>query len=209
MSRIAATVATAVVAVGLGAAGWYAFGSGQGSDRYAACRASSMAGGAAEIGGPFSMIDDTGARVSEADVITGPTLFYFGYTFCPDVCPLDVSRNAEAIDLLAEQGKTVTPVFVSIDPGRDTPQMLSEFTDFMHPRMVGLTGTQDEVDRIVDAYRVYAERARGTGDDDYYLMNHSTLSYLMAPGEGMLEFYRQDVSAEQMAESIGCFVEHS
>ncbi len=90
------------------------------SDPFASCRAASVAGGGA-IGGPFTLTDEDGKTVTDKEVLAKPSLVYFGYSFCPDVCPLDNARNAEAVDLLAAKGYDVTPVFITIDPERDTP----------------------------------------------------------------------------------------
>ena len=114
-----------------------------------------MAGGSAQIGGPFELVSETGETVTDADVIDKPTLIYFGYTFCPDVCPLDAARNAAAVDILEERGDMVKPVFISVDPARDTPEVLAEFTDYLHPRMVGLTGSPEQVRAASKAYRTY------------------------------------------------------
>ena len=170
----------------------------------AACAGVAIAGGA--IGGPFTLVDQTGAEVTDVDVITKPSLIYFGYTFCPDVCPIDVSRNADAVDILAEDyGLSVKPVFVSLDPKRDTPEVLSEFTDAMHPDMIGLTGSEDQVAAIASAYRAY--RNVPDSDDPYYLVDHSAFTYLMMPETGFAEIYRREVAPEAMAESLACFVE--
>ena len=172
-------------------------------DAFAACRAGQTAGGA--IGGPFELVDDTGATVTDADVITGPTLIYFGYTFCPDVCPLDVQRNAQAVEILEEDGIEVTPVFISIDPERDTVEVVRDFTDNFHDRMIGLTGTPEQVRAASQAYRTYY--AKQDADDEYYLVDHSVLSYLVFPEQGFQEFYRREVTPEDMAQSVACFAE--
>lgn len=171
-------------------------------DPFAMCRNSQSAGG--EIGGPFELVDETGTTVTDKDVITGPTLIYFGYTFCPDVCPLDNMRNAQAVEILDEQGIEVTPVFISIDPERDTVEVMRDFTDNFHDRMIGLTGSTEQVRAASQAYRTYY--AKQDGDEDYYLVDHTTLSYLMFPDHGFQEFYRRDVTPEDMAESLACFV---
>ena len=160
-----------------------------------------------EIGGPFELIDGSGATVTQADVITEPSLIYFGYTFCPDVCPLDVSRNAETIDILAERGQSVTPVFISIDPQRDTPEVVGEFAEVMHEKMIGLTGSADQVDAASKAYKTYYKKQ--PGDDDYYLVDHSTFSYLTLPDHGTVGFFRRDLTPEQLADAVGCFVENA
>jgi len=173
-------------------------------ERFAECRAGSVAGGG-DIGGPFELVTGEGRTVTEADIITGPTLIYFGYTFCPDVCPFDVARNAIAIDILDEQGVEVTPVFVSVDPERDTPDVVAAFAENMHPRMIGLTGSPEQVAAAARAYKVYARAQEG--DPEYYLVDHSTFTYLMLPEIGFVEFYRRDASPEEMAKSIACFVD--
>ncbi|MEO8531136.1 MAG: SCO family protein, partial [Deltaproteobacteria bacterium] len=95
---------------------------------FADCRQSVVAGGAGAIGGPFTLVDENGATVTDKQVISEPSLIYFGYTYCPDVCPIDAARNAEVTDLLAAQNIAVTPVFISIDPERDTPEVLKAYT---------------------------------------------------------------------------------
>ena len=126
MTRLVAIVAALVIAIGLGAM-WVMTMGREAGDQFAQCRTSQIAGGSSQIGGPFELVNAQGETVTDKDVITGPSLLYFGYTFCPDVCPLDVSRNAETIDVLDERGQTVTPVFISIDPKRDTPELVGEF----------------------------------------------------------------------------------
>lgn len=172
-------------------------------DIFADCRASQAAGGA--IGGPFELVDENGQTVTDADVITGPTLIYFGYTFCPDVCPLDNMRNAQAVRILDEQGVDVKPVFISIDPERDTVDIMREFTDNFHERMLGLTGTPEQVRAASQAYRTYYNKQ--DADDEFYLVDHTTMSYLVFPEHGFLEFYRREVTPEEMATSLACFVE--
>ena len=175
-----------------------------GDDQFAQCRAGAVGGGA--IGGPFTLTDENGKTVTDKDVIKGPTLVYFGYTFCPDVCPLDAARNAEAVDILESDGKIVTPVFISFDPERDTPEVLRDFTDAMHPRMIGLTGTPDQVKAASAAYKTFYQK-QVDGDPKYYLMDHSTFSYLMMPEVGFVDFFDRDISAANMAKKLGCFVD--
>lgn len=179
-------------------------------DQFAQCRASTIAGGAGQIGGAFTLVDETGATVTDQQVIDQPALVYFGYTFCPDVCPIDTARNAEAVTLLEDQGTLVKPVFVTVDPRRDTPEVLAEFTDYMHPRMLGLTGSEEQVKAASKAYRTYYKIHEPTdGDDEFYLVDHSTQTYLMLPEHGFVEFFNRNDSAEKMAERVQCFVEAS
>ena len=173
-------------------------------DKFAECRSSKIAGGGVTIGGPFELTNQDGVRVTDKDVIDRPALVYFGYTFCPDVCPYDTFRNAEATKILAERGFDVKPVMFTIDPARDTPETMKAFVGYLSDKMVGLTGTQEEITKAEKAYRVYAAK-QGDGED--YLMDHSTSTYLMAPGYGFLEFFPRTMEEEEMADKVQCFVE--
>lgn len=202
-ARIAAVAAGVVAVAGLSAT-WY-FTSGGEQDQFAQCRKAAVAGGAGAIGGPFTLVSETGATVTDKDVITKPSLLYFGYTFCPDVCPLDNARNVEAVSLLEESGYEVTPVFISIDPDRDTPEVLADFTDNFHPRMIGLTGSAEQVKAASQAYRTYY-RVQNPGDP-YTLVDHSTQTYLVLPEAGFVEFFNRDTTPEAMAETVACFAD--
>ncbi len=209
MTRLIAIVATAAVILLLGVT-YYMTMLGGDDDQFAQCRASSVAGGAGQIGGPFTLVDETGKTVTDKEVVDQPALIYFGYTFCPDVCPLDAARNAEAVEILESRGKMVKPVFISIDPERDTPEMLAEFTDYLHPRMLGLTGSAEQVKAASKAYRTFYQAQKpAEGEEDLYLVDHSTMSYLTLPEHGFVEFFRRDATAEQMADRIQCFIDAS
>jgi len=175
-------------------------------DQFASCRSSQIAGGADQIGGPFELLNSKGETVTDKDVLTAPSLVYFGYTFCPDVCPLDNTRNAEAIDLLESRGQMVTPVFISIDPARDTPEIVGDFAFNLHERMIGLTGSPEQVKAASQAYKTYYKAH--PAEDEFYLVDHSTFSYLVLPEHGFVEFFRRDTSPEDMADRIGCFLEN-
>lgn len=209
MTRLIAVAAALIVIVGLGITYFMAMGRG-GDDQFAQCRASNVAGGAAQIGGAFTLVSETGETVTDKEVIDQPSLIYFGYTFCPDVCPLDNARNAEAVELLESRGEMVKPVFISIDPKRDTPEVMAEFTDYLHPRMLGLTGSEEQVRAASKAYRTfYQAHEPAEGEEDFYLVDHSTMTYLSLPEHGFVEFFRRDVTAEQMADRVQCFVDAS
>ncbi|WP_376875719.1 SCO family protein [Albirhodobacter sp. R86504] len=202
--KTAAFLAGGVALVGIGAM-TIATLTRPAADLFAACRNGAVAGGASTIGGPFELVDETGKTVTNTDVITGPTLVYFGYTFCPDVCPLDLTRNAEATYQLDEQGYDVTPVFISVDAERDTPEVLAEFTDIMHPRMIGLTGSAEQIKAASQAYKTYYSVQ--TPGDPYTLIDHSTQSYLMLPEYGFVDFFSHNDSADLVAEKMACYLE--
>lgn len=197
-------IISSLLTVGIVGAGLYTFMRPASGDQFAECRTTAIAGGSASIGGPFELTDHTGQRVTDVDVIDRPSLVYFGYTYCPDVCPLDTYRNAEAVALLEERGVDVKPVFISIDPGRDTPETMAAFVGYLHEKMVGLTGTEEETAAAIKAYHVYAAK---NGDDEHYLMDHSTSTYLMTPEHGFLEFFRRETTPEEMADQVACFVD--
>jgi len=199
-----AASSAAVLASLLGATLWFSTRSGP-DDQFADCRVSSVAGGVTQIGGSFKLVDESGQTVTDTQVFTRPSLVYFGYTFCPDVCPLDSARNAEAVDILSEAGYDVQPVFISIDPERDTPEVVAEFTDYLHPDMLGLTGTPEQVKAASQAYKTYFRKQ--DGDDEYYLVDHSTFTYLVMPQTGFAEFFRRDDTPEEMAKRTMCFID--
>ncbi len=203
-TRTYALAAAAVAIVGLAATGYAVMRPSDG-DPFADCRRGTVAGGAASIGGPFTLTAADGTRVTDAEAITRPTLVYFGYSFCPDICPTDLSRNALAAEALKARGIDVGQVFVSIDPARDTPAVVGDFTAAIDPGILGLTGSDADVAAAAKAYKVFYRKA---GDDaSFYLMDHSTFTYLMAPGTGFLEFFASDVTPEALADSVACFAE--
>ncbi|MGF1501111.1 MAG: SCO family protein [Paracoccaceae bacterium] len=158
------------------------------------------AGGAA-IGGPFTLTNQHGRTVTSEEIVDGPTLLYFGYTYCPDVCPFDATILADATRLLAERGIEVTPVFVSVDPERDTPDILAEWAAAHHPDMVALTGSAEAVRAAADAYRVYYERVEAEGSAAEYLVNHTAFTYLVTP-EGLQAIFRRELPFAEMPEEM-------
>ena len=176
------------------------------SNELANCIGSRVAGG--NIGGPFQLISGTGETVTDTDVLTDPALIYFGYTFCPDVCPLDVSRNAVVTDILADAGHKVTPVFITVDPERDTPEFVSDYAANHHPDMIGLSGSIEQIKQAASQYRVFFQK-RETDDPDFYLMDHSSFTYFMMPDIGFVDFFRSDAAPEDIAKTVSCVIENS
>ena len=176
------------------------------AQRFEDCIEGSVAGG--NIGGPFELMDHRGQMVTDAQVLDQPALVYFGYTFCPDVCPMDVARNVVAVEILADAGLTVKPVFITIDPARDTVDYLADFVANNHPEMVGLTGTAEQIAKAARAYKVYY-RKQPSEDEDYYLMDHSSFSYFMVPDVGFVDFLRSDLLPEVVADRLACVLRAS
>jgi len=201
-----AILATLVVLAGLGGM-WLATWIGGSDDKFAQCRSSQIAGGSGQIGGPFELVGKDGQTVTDSDVIKQPSLIYFGYTFCPDICPLDTTRNADAVDILEGQGHQVTPIFISVDPARDTPEVVGEFAETLHDRMIGLTGSPKQVKAASQAYKTYYKAQ--PADDEYYLVDHSTFTYLVLPEDGFVEFFRRDLEAMELANKVSCFLDRA
>lgn len=155
-----------------------------------------------DIGGPFELTSETGRSITSDELIDGPTLIYFGYTFCPDVCPLDTSKMAAAVDMLAEDGIEVKPVFITVDPARDTPEALAKWTDLVHPRLIGLTGTPEEIRTVADEYRVYYQKVELDDSAVGYVMDHTTYYYLMTPGQGLTAMFRDEITPDGLASDI-------
>ena len=202
MSKTSLLVAVGLLAaVAAGGSAWWL--NRPADARFAKCSTSSVAG--ASIGGPFTLVSETGATVTSEDVLTKPSLVYFGYTFCPDVCPTDSARNAAALDLLQERGYDVQAVFISIDPERDTVERVREFTGYFHDDMIGLTGSAAQVAAASKAYKTFY--AKQPSDDEYYLMDHSTFTYLVLPEDGFVQFFRREDTPEGIAETMACFID--
>lgn len=154
-----------------------------------------------DIGGPFELTDHTGAPFKSDDLLGNYALVYFGYTFCPDVCPTELGLMAEAIDLLEDDGERVRPVMITIDPERDTSEVLSEYVPLFHERMVGLTGTEQEVRDVATNYRVFYRRFEDPSYT-YYLMDHTSFVYLLSPTGEIASMFRYQTPPEDMAATI-------
>ncbi len=157
----------------------------------------------ASIGGPFALVDGDGKAVKDSDFAGKYRIMYFGYTFCPDVCPVDVQNIGGAMKLLDKQNPKlsaqIVPIFVTVDPARDTPKVVKEFTSAFYPRMIGLTGSAAAIDAAAKAYRVpYAKRVTPSG----YLMDHGRQAYLMGPKGEPIALLPQDESAQAIVAEI-------
>jgi protein SCO1/2 len=159
--------------------------------------------GTVAIGGPFTLTDHTGKQVTDQDFRGRYMLVYFGYTFCPDVCPLGLQTIAQALDALPpELQDRIVPLFVTVDPARDTVQVVRDYVGLFHPRLVGLTGSEAEVGQMLKTYRVYARKADATAGDGGYLVDHSTFTYLMDTEGQYLTHFGHGVTPEEMAERL-------
>lgn len=188
-------IALGVVAVLLAGGFWYL------SPRLSS-RNAEIVSGMPSIGGPFTLINAEGKQVTDRDFLGKYMLIFFGYTFCPDVCPTTLGKMAAALDKLGAKADRVQPLFITIDPRRDTPSVLGDYTKAFSPRLIGLTGTTEQVATVEKEYRVYAaEHRTGNGPNDY-TMDHSGIVYLMGPDGRFLAVVRADEDADAMAGDI-------
>jgi protein SCO1/2 len=154
------------------------------------------------IGGPFALQDGNGNAVTNNDFRGKYVLVYFGYTFCPDVCPTTLNAVADAMDKLGPAASRIQPLFITVDPARDTPAVVKQYVASFGQRIMGLTGSAEEIAKVAKEYRVYyAEHRTGSGPNDYS-MDHSSVLYLMDPNGGFLAPVRADLSGDEMATNL-------
>jgi len=158
------------------------------------------------IGGAFQLSDHHGRTVSDNDLRGRPALIYFGYTHCPDVCPMTLLRLTEALELLGQTGDTIQPVFITIDPLRDTPEVIADYLSNFDPRFIGLTGTRQQIAKVERTFAVYAKAATTRDDradkDTDYLIDHTALIYLVGPNGAVRAHIHQTLNPAEIAEKI-------
>lgn len=157
------------------------------------------------VGGAFALTDQFGKPRTDADFRGQPMLVFFGFTNCPDICPVELQTMSDALDLLGAQAAKVTPIFITVDPARDTPEALRDYVANFHPRLVALTGSAEAIGAVAKAYRVYYAKATGESapaDPAAYLMDHTAIVYLMGPDGGFLTHFSPGTTAEAMAQGV-------
>jgi len=159
-------------------------------------------GGQPAIGGPFALVDQDGKPFSSEQLKGKPTLIYFGYAFCPDVCPTSLLLMETAIDKLGpDAAKKVNLVFITIDPERDTPKLLKGYVSNFGPSFIGLTGTTEQVAAAARTYRVYFQKVPGK-DGSPYLMDHSSIVYLLDRNGRFVTHFTHEAKAEAIAATV-------
>jgi protein SCO1/2 len=153
------------------------------------------------IGGPFALVDHTGAPRTDADFPGKLLLIYFGFTYCSDACPIDLQSMATALDRLGPLAAAVQPLFITIEPEKDTPEQLKSYVAQFHPRLIGLTGDQREIRKVARAYKVYAAKTAPAERDDPNI-DHSSLVYLVDAAGKYVGYFPPGTSADRMAEVI-------
>lgn len=197
IGRAGMALSVLLLLASLGMAGWWY--ATQPGDRVQ----SVDSGGHVPIGGPFELVDQEGHTVTEADFAGQYTLVYFGFTYCPDICPTALWEMTQALDMLAEEdpakAEKVTPVFITVDPERDDVEAMKAYAEHFHPRLVALTGTPDRIAEAAREYRVYYKKVEDASASTY-LMDHSGFIYLMGPdGEFLTSFTHRTKPEELLA----------
>lgn len=157
------------------------------------------------VGGSFALIDHTGKPRTDKDFRGKLILVYFGFTYCPDICPTDLQNIGLALDQLGTAGERVQPLFVTVDPERDTPQHLAEYVPLFHPRLVGLTGEAAAIRAAADAYKVYFAKVPNQRGDDY-TVDHTAFIYLMGTDGKYVGFFPPGTPPDRLAETIRRYV---
>lgn len=154
------------------------------------------------FGGPFTLTDQNGKTVTEKDLSGKYRLIFFGFTYCPAICPTELAKITNAMKGLGDQAANIQPVFISVDPERDTPEKMKSYVSLFHPSLIGLTGTSDQVKQTLKAYKVYAAKVQDDGMSDY-TMDHSSFIYFIGPDDRLLHIFKTQDTALQMTEIIG------
>jgi len=156
-----------------------------------------------QIGGPFTLTDHNGKIVTEKSYAGKYLLVFFGYTFCPDVCPTALTTISTTPALLGVSANNIMPLFITVDPVRDTPAHLKEYVSYFHPKLVALTGTEAQITAVTKAYRVYFAKAQANKEDDEdYLIDHSSITYLIGPDGNFVEHFSNSMEPEKIAERL-------
>ena len=157
------------------------------------------------LGGPIDLIDQNENAFSLQKQNASLSLLYFGYSFCPDICPYDLERNAFVKDMMDEQQLDINLVFITLDPSRDTTERLKDFSEYIHDSMIALTGSNDQIEGLKKAYGVFGKSNKVDYEDQSYLVDHSTFSYLVNKNGEVLSYFNRRESPEKISEKIKCF----
>lgn len=162
--------------------------------------------GQVDVGGPFTLTDQTGKQVTEETYQGTWQVVFFGYTYCPDVCPTNLATVTTALDELGPLAEKVTPIFITIDPQRDTVEQLAGYHEYFHPSFAMLTGTEEEIAKVAREFRVYYAKAEDDGASDY-LMDHSSITYLLDPDGNYVTHFSHGIEPEKMAQTLRQYIE--
>ncbi len=156
---------------------------------------------------PFSLVDHNGKNVTDRNYLGQYLLVFFGYTYCPDICPTGLNTMSEALDQLGKNAAKVTPLFISIDPARDTPEHLKDYVENFHPRLVGLTGSNEQIAVVAKSYKaLYIKMDDDEKDPETYLMGHTATVFLTGPKGLPILIFNREVGPEEMAAKLKKFI---
>jgi protein SCO1/2 len=153
------------------------------------------------FGGPFTLTDHTGKKVTDKDFTGKYRLIYFGFTYCPAICPTELAKITAALNILGDEGKDIQPIFITVDPERDTAEAMGKYVTMFHPSLVGLTGAPEQIRKVAKDYKIYFAKVQDESMSDY-TMDHSSFIYFMAPDDRLLRIFRMEDSAQDMADVI-------
>ena len=158
--------------------------------------------GVALVGGPFTMVNQKGETVTDKNFLGKPMLLFFGFTYCPDICPTELQVMAAALDELGSASDDIQPIFVTVDPERDTPEVMANYVSNFGPRFTGLTGTPQQVAEMAGQYRIFFAKQDNPKDPKNYLMDHSAIIYLMGPDGKFLKHFSYSTDAKALASGL-------
>lgn len=156
---------------------------------------------AKNFGGPFTLTDHTGKTVTDQNFNGQYRLIYFGFTYCPAICPTELQRISTVLKELGDKGKQIQPIFVTVDPERDTAEIMKNYVSMFHPRLVGLTGTPEQIKQITSGYKIYYAKVQDDSMSDY-TMDHSSFIYFMGPDDSLLRIFKMSDSIEDIVKVI-------
>ena len=160
---------------------------------------------AKNFGGPFSLSDHTGKEVTDQDFTGRYRLIYFGFTYCPAICPTELQRISTVLKTLGATGEKIQPIFVTVDPERDTVDIMKNYVSLFHPRLIGLTGTPGQIETVKKAYKIYAVKVQDDTMSDY-TVDHSSFIYFLGPDDNLLQIFKVDDSVESISKTIRQFL---
>lgn len=158
-----------------------------------------------EFGGPYTLIDHNSKTVTNKDYEGQYKLMYFGFTFCPAICPTELQKITVALNKMGEDAKAVHPLFITVDPERDTPQKMKDYIGSFHPSITGLSGSQAQVSAMLKAYKIYAAKVQDPSMTEY-TMDHSTFIYFIGPDGRLLHIFKLDDTADDLAATMTAWI---
>lgn len=200
--RLPRTLFLCAVAFAIGAGMALKEGSENASVVQKASSISPMAG--ISVGGAYKLVDHNGSEVTQAHYEEQYKLIYFGFSYCPAICPTELQKVSKTLKALGDEADNIQPIFITVDPERDTVETMKDYVSLFHPRLIGLTGSQEQINKVKKNYRVFAKKVQDpdSNDPEDYTMDHSSYIYLMSPDDQLLSMYRIQDNVAYMTNDI-------